>query len=257
MVDLGPPLLMKEIRMFMVAADTETTGLSSKKNQLLEVGFVLIDTKDILAKSAEWLINHRSYLVDYVRSLPSLGLRILHDPSKLVYNDFVRKMNHDFIQSLIDNYEEYSKLSNEELLELGYCRPEEVQRTLFKFLFSNHVVSYDEMVNGKIKNALTALGKNFSGFDKPFLESVIDFSKIKFRHRVADPSPLYFNIMLDEALPDLKTCMNRSGLFSADYEVAHTSVADAQDTAIVFLSKVIEEHLTTLNETEGELVKGQ
>ncbi|BES79911.1 3'-5' exonuclease [Yersinia phage vB_Yru_GN1] len=223
--------------MFMLSGDTETTGLDSKKNQLLEAGFVLVDTS-VLINSP--VIMEGQTLVNTIRNFPTFQVRILHNPDKLVFNDFILNMNRDFIYPLIRDYESLDKLTDDELFEKGYCRPDKVMHYLFKFLFDNKAITEEEFKNLRIKSAFNFLGKNFTGFDKPFLESCIDFSRIKARHRVADPCALYYDPRIDdEALPDLGTCLKRSGLFPEDYNVKHTSVEDAQDTAIVFFHKVL------------------
>ncbi len=58
------------------------------------------------------------------------------------------------------------------------------------------------------KDPVNVAGKNFSGFDRPFLEQLGGF---RFRHRVLDPAMLYAKPD-DKQLPDLKTCLERAGL---------------------------------------------
>lgn len=78
---------------------------------------------------------------------------------------------------------------------------------------------------------MTAGGKNFSGFDLPFLKSIPAWSKlVRIRHRVADPATLWFNPLTDETLPDLQTCMERAGVSG---KVTHRADEDALDTAAV------------------------
>jgi len=74
-------------------------------------------------------------------------------------------------------------------------------------------------------SALTPAGKNYSSFDKQFLDRLPGWKNIKLRHRALDPSILYWRASTDEALPDLQECMNRAGIKGT---VAHTAVEDAE-----------------------------
>lgn len=71
------------------------------------------------------------------------------------------------------------------------------------------------------KDPINVAGKNFSGFDRPFLEQLGPF---RFRHRVLDPAML-FTTPSDGQLPDLKTCLQRAGL--KDVGVEHRALGDA------------------------------
>jgi hypothetical protein len=78
---------------------------------------------------------------------------------------------------------------------------------------------------------LTPAGKNFSTFDKNFIDPLLsDISRsgeiIKFRSRVLDPAILYVDWVNDDSLPSLSTCKERAGL---DPLVTHDALDDAWD----------------------------
>jgi DNA polymerase III epsilon subunit-like protein len=72
-------------------------------------------------------------------------------------------------------------------------------------------------------------GKNFAGFDLPFLKKLKDWNEVPI-HRggraAIDPGNLYWDPKVDGfALPDTLTCMGRAGI---DGKVAHTALQDAE-----------------------------
>lgn len=202
----------------------KTTGLSPENNQTLEIGIVLYDST---------IHGELFEEVDF-EELPKLNLRIIHSPESLNYNDFVYNMNRELIDSLLER--SYNNTD-----EWTYIYPEAAQWHILQFLHSNQFITDEEFNDGKMEDSrLNVVGKNFSGFDRQFLNKIIDLRKIKMKHRVFDPSMLYFDISKDEELPDLKVCFDRSGLFDETYEVAHTAVQDAVDTLKVLLYKLIQ-----------------
>lgn len=72
-------------------------------------------------------------------------------------------------------------------------------------------------------------GKNFSGFDRQFLNQIPGVKDILDKwliHRTLDPSLYYFDENVDAKLPDLKQCLQRA---SINKSVAHNAVEDAED----------------------------
>lgn len=83
-------------------------------------------------------------------------------------------------------------------------------------------------LSGLAEGEINVAGKNFAAFDGPFLEAAGVYehdcdSPFSFHRRVLDPAILWAEPG-DEALPDLKTCLERAGL---EPHVAHSGVADA------------------------------
>lgn len=74
---------------------------------------------------------------------------------------------------------------------------------------------------------ITAAGKNFQSFDKPFLASLWPQVKMNsvFHHRSIDPA-LAFSRKGDEHLPGLELCLKRANV-TIPFEI-HTAVDDAK-----------------------------
>lgn len=83
--------------------------------------------------------------------------------------------------------------------------------------------------NGVDPKKFTAAGKNFAGFDRPFLDQQLTGWKPKItpRHRVIDPALMYWRPEIDGfKLPDTQTCLDRADF---DKKVQHTALEDATD----------------------------
>ena len=73
---------------------------------------------------------------------------------------------------------------------------------------------------------ITVCGKNYSGFDKRFLEKLEGWNTINFSHRVIDPAILYVDWNNDESLPNLDECLKRANI---NKTVSHNALDDAMD----------------------------
>ena len=80
--------------------------------------------------------------------------------------------------------------------------------------------------NYKEDEKITVAGKNYSGFDKRFLEKLEGWNTINFSHRVIDPSILYMDWDNDESLPNLDECLKRANI---NKTVSHNALDDAMD----------------------------
>ena len=78
-----------------------------------------------------------------------------------------------------------------------------------------------------VDEKINVAGKNYSGFDKRFLELLDGWDTIKFSHKVIDPAMLYVNLTTDKDLPSLDECLKRAGL--TDRVVTHNALQDAKD----------------------------
>ncbi len=97
--------------------------------------------------------------------------------------------------------------------DLKLCKnqtPEKVYLELLSFLHTHFG-----------KDPVNVAGKNFAGFDRPFLEQLGAF---RFRHRVLDPAMLWAETH-DKCLPDMKKCLERAGLLALNVE--HRALGDA------------------------------
>lgn len=60
---------------------------------------------------------------------------------------------------------------------------------------------------------VTFAGKNFGAFDLQFLKrSAIPWSTFRYKHRFIDVGNLFWNPAKDDCLPDLATCVSRTGV---------------------------------------------
>lgn len=210
--------------MKILSIDTETTGLDSYKNDLLEVGIVAFDSEKPFIQS----------------NINSLRIVLVQDNIK--GNVFAINMNIDLIQEMIkvaprfDKFADgdtegfiecktdtlttwYVDLRDNNLLDtLGYHNPKSLD--VLEYKLTEFLSAFKE--TGRFNIA----GKNFSGFDKLFLEKYNCFKKSilnKSRHRVLDVGSMYVR-KEDESIPDLKECLLRAGI---EVEVPHTAVEDA------------------------------
>lgn len=94
----------------------------------------------------------------------------------------------------------------------------------FSNFLSKNGVPYNEK---KKRYDVNVAGKNFASFDWQFLKAKIPADKwyeVYFRHRILDPSALYFDPKVDTELPGMELCLERAGIKE---EVSHNAVEDA------------------------------
>ena len=197
--------------MIIVSIDIETTGLEKELDQILSVGVVIENTKDLKP----------------LEQLPQLHIIIPRE--RISGNPFALNMN----KELIERMKWFSTLSKEQkdtsqgrsIQENAWFVHEGMVSTwIYRFLLEHGF----EQKEGQIH--LNVLGKNFGTFDKLFLEKLPNWSNyIKIRQRILDPAMLNIDWENDESLPNLKTCMDRSG-FDSSRVVTHDALQDALDT---------------------------
>lgn len=139
--------------------------------------------------------------------LPPSGSGYRGDPIAL-------QMNAEIIAKVAN----YQKLRDKNDLLENYLIPEHVCPKIKEFLNEQNLRLF---VNPR---AVVAAGKNFSNFDKLFLQNLPQWD-IRFKHRTLDPM-MYFIQSDDIDPPDLRTCKYRARLGS---EVAHTAIEDCYD----------------------------
>jgi hypothetical protein len=183
-----------------VSIDTETTGLDSSKHQILEIGAVIDDW----VSPIEDLPKFRCYIDN--------GLLIQGSPYALsMHSRILRYIATDGIE-----WATGERVSIEDHVPII---PVDGVAGFFLEWLERHGIK-------PAKRHMTAAGKNFAGFDHPFLKQLPNWGIfIKTQHRVIDPGNLYFDPRLDGGeLPNLKTCMDRAGIPG---KVAHTALEDA------------------------------
>lgn len=180
-----------------LSVDIETTGLDPSWCQTLEVGAVLADTLDFTTP---------------VEDLPSWRCRFYYD--RIVGNPVALHMNAQLILDMDTRPAQYN-----------YMHPDS---------FWSQFTHWLESELGPSHPKISCSGKNFGMFDARFLERLPRWQREYFKIRVLDPGQFFFR-QDDEILPDLKTCIARSGI-AWDEATHHDAVEDAR--MVVMLNRV-------------------
>lgn len=188
--------------MKLFSIDIETSGLDPENNQILEFGCVYVDTDSPDLRRR------------FVR-------RIYHE--EIVGGAFALNMNSRLIAALVED----NKVYDPEEIEQWQPRPnidEEIAAIDEHELFWQ----FEAFVRGCVpEGKINVVGKNFSGFDLPFLMTSDPRWETLLRRRVIDPAILYVNPD-DEKLPNLTQCMERAD--GTEPTAHHSALADAEDT---------------------------
>jgi DNA polymerase III epsilon subunit-like protein len=156
-----------------------------------------------------------------------------------VYDDLsksfnvVRRVFHRFVRHPVYTGEPYALAMNQKILYTlaKNEHPEICDARRLAEEFHSWLYSFD------MKLPIVAAGKNFAGFDKPFLGHVPGFNElVNLHHRCLDPGSMYFDPTRDEVVPSTQECLRRAGL---DDTVAHTAVEDAMDVCRLIRWKLL------------------
>lgn len=206
--------------MKIFSLDIETTGLSERENQIIEVGGVIDD-----------LENPKD-----IEELPEFHCYVTHDTYRV--SEFCLGMHSE--TGIFDDLANRKEGKN-------YISVDELSYKLGEFVYNNYLEEDEKVDYNHIEDTFSwedlvheyeisdsdfffpmevvAAGKNFAAFDMTFLEGVPEFENlIRFHHRVMDPGPLYAKPS-DEKVPNMETCMERAGLSG---EVTHHAVDDSK-----------------------------
>lgn len=169
-----------------VSIDLETTGLDAACCQILEIGAVMDDLSESFDPQPREIFHRYIKHPEYHGQPYALAMN-----QDILY--ILAKGEHPDISWACDISAEFA----EWLYSRGQFRPE---------------------------IPITVAGKNFAGFDKPFLRVFPQFTElVKLHHRSIDPGTLWMK-PTDTEIPSTRECMRRAGL---DGKVAHTAVEDA------------------------------
>ena len=184
-----------------LSIDIESTGLDMEKCDIIEFGAVLDDLSD---------------------PKPLDELKRFHT--------FCKQEHYNCeTTALLMNIEIFKKINKKEE-GFTYHSAHQVGKLFKEFLLKNGFVAEKDRVN------INVAGKNFMGFDYPFLKLKTDFNKhISVSRRVLDPAILYFQ-QGDDHLPGLGECLRRAGM---DPEVKHTAIDDSLDVIKLIRKKML------------------
>lgn len=193
--------------MKFISLDLETTGLDENYCQILSLGAVIEDTNNPLP----------------FEEMPKFHAVIIRD--RIQGEPFALNMNKDLIE-LINKYN-ISKV--EQRIELA---------KQYQVLFVTEEHLAQAFVNFCITNGLnekvTVGGKNYTGFDKKFLDLIPGWSKINIHRRVIDPGTSFVDWANDKEIPSLEICKQRAGIEGV---VTHNALEDAFDVVQVLRTK--------------------
>ena len=165
--------------------DIETLGLNPETCDVIEFGCVLDD------------LNERKPLDE----LPQFHAYITQ-PNNLYKGEPYAMAMHSVILKRIANKEKgYQYIPSETL----------------KYRFIEWLESHNQLIT------IIAAGKNFQSFDMRFLR-LLDFDGDLIHHRTLDPGSMWFDPKIDKFLPNLQTCLTRTGVKKT---VKHTAIDDA------------------------------
>lgn len=169
--------------------DIETTGLDPNWCQILEIAIV-IDDLDSLTPDPNPPTFHKYLQHD----------RIQGNPMALV-------MNADILKILADN------------------KHPDIAKPAFDGSHQQLAIEINNFLYQHCDtDKPTAAGKNFQGFDKPFLDKLFN-PQLKFHHRCFEPTTSFYR-KGDKTLPDLTTCLERANI-TLPFKL-HTAVDDAK-----------------------------
>ncbi len=188
--------------MIYCSIDIETTGLDPKENNIVEFGVVIDDLEN--PKPIEDLPKFHAYILP-----PKGGKNYVGSPYALSLHSKI--------------FEKIASPDASKSETSLFLKPEDLASTFRDFLIQN-LAGYDST------KKINVAGKNFAGFDLPFLREQAGIEKyVKFSHRFLDPAIFYMR-RNDEFLPDSKECIRRMNeMFSMqmDETVAHNAIDDA------------------------------
>jgi oligoribonuclease len=211
-----------------ISIDIETSGLNPEKNKILSFGAIIEDTTK--KSPYEELPKFNAIILQH---------EITGSPRAITMNKEIISLIGEFIEG-----DEETKSNLNHHSEYIFIKEDELAQHFYDFVYSNGILPnkpfdpnmYVRHVNGRMLPmfnhqtppiTINVAGKNFSTFDKLFIEQLPWWKKIiNMRQRVIDPAILLCNWDEDESLPNMKKCKERSNLKG---EVSHTALADAWD----------------------------
>lgn len=213
--------------MKILSIDIETTGLDINESEILEVGIVAFDS-DIPFKTTKdntlriVMVKNKWRGETYALNLNKDIIKEILDAQKFFKGSPLKPLhinsegNYSTVYVNAENTSNYwrSAFSPSFPVGLSHIKESTLDEEISNFLSKNNI-------EGRVSPA----GKNFAGFDAPFLKRNNFFKVLTDRlsHRVIDPGSMYVEAS-DSKVPWLGLCLERAGF---EPIVPHTAVEDA------------------------------
>ena len=222
-----------------ISIDVETTGLDSENNDILSIGAIIEDTElklpfDEIPKFHGAIVHE-----EVIGSLLALNM------NKELIEYIVRYQGLSDIKDVTDLHKAVAVSALKVVSGLEFYNEDSIVEAFYQFLYLNGICGLDinsilvhtmKEINGvrvpcltsKMKpTTITVAGKNFTGFDKKFLEKLPRWKQaIRVRQRVIDPAILFTDWKNDKNLPSLGECKERANIEGI---VTHNALEDAWD----------------------------
>lgn len=180
--------------MQIFAVDLETTGLNPKIHSIVEVAII------------SWNLNETQAVERFHRYIT---------PEDMVWSKYCLHLHSKMIEAI---------KTIPKNCEVAFDKPKQIPATQLVSEIKAWLLSIG------LIDRMTACGKNFSSFDKPFFEALPNYTPL-FKHRSLDPTVAYIE-PVDAVPPDLKLCKFRAkklGACFSSVETAHTAMEDCED----------------------------
>jgi oligoribonuclease len=199
-----------------VSIDIETLGLDPEKHDIVEFAAVVDNLRDRKP----------------IEQLPTFH-RFVYNESDLYHgSSYAMAMHHRIFEKLKDREKEFIQVQKSKFGLPSSAPSDYSTKGMLLLSFQNFLIDHGYKADGRGIVRVQVAGKNFSSFDKRFLEEQCFLGhrlmnmeeRLEFGHRVLDPGMLYFDPRTDDAVPSMSECLKRAGM--NDF-VAHTAYDDA------------------------------
>jgi oligoribonuclease len=221
-----------------ISIDIETTGLDPEFCNVLSIGAIIEDSANPLPYE-ECPKFHAAILRHELNGSP----RAITMNAKLISD----------IGAYMEPTSSVSRVSLEKETGMIFLNPGDVVEAFYEFLYLNGIVdnitidytgawklgrsgkSVPALSSRMTPVSITCAGKNFSTFDKLFLERLPRWKQaIRIKQRVLDPAIMFVDWKQDTEVPNLNKCKERAGIKGL---VTHNALEDAWDVIEVLRTK--------------------
>jgi DNA polymerase III epsilon subunit-like protein len=227
--------------------DIETTGTDCDQNQILQIaalwhsGKFGVERKDMPFLNVKiWYDPKKTQIVGNAFALTmEMNTKMLREMSKIGYYEIMDSCYHSHVDEKTGK-KIYGKMKTIKEKRDGWVTIEVAASLLHQFLeeCKEDCDSYYKAL-GERSQGITFGGKNFSGFDLPFLKAqfkgfnkISDFLSYKIKHRVQDLGAEYYPLFqFVPNLDDINKLVERT-------EVTHDALDDAYDCVVANMTIV-------------------